>query len=358
MKLPSLLLALWRRFLLILAYGAGLTLLLCVTFLILKIPPVTALSSLCIGAFGDSESGHIYSISETLIKTTPLLLTGLGVVVAWQAGMFSIGGEGQLLIGALAGMAAGKIGEKIPSSLLTLIIILAGVGAGAFWGYLAGIMRVKRGVQEVISTIMLNYLAIYLVGWMVEGPLQEKARRVSQSDPLPDSVLFARIIPPALTNGSIARLHSGTLIAVLSILVVSFMMYRTRTGFGMRLMGQNPDAAKTARYPIDTLRLRAMAISGGLCGLAGVIELLGVTGRLYANFSPGWGFTAIPVALLGGLTPIGTAASALFFGALTEGSENLARFSGVSSVLIYVIQAAAVLAVVGAKSWQSLRKEA
>ena len=191
---------------------------------------------------------------------------------------------------------------------------------------------------------------------MVEGPLQEKAKRVSQSDPLPDSVLLARILPPSLTNGAIARLHSGALIALLAVVVVSLLLYRTRSGFGMRLIGQNPEAAQTARYHVDSLRMRAMAISGSLCGLAGVVELLGVTGRLYANFSPGWGFTAIPVALLGGLTPIGTAASALFFGALTEGSENLARFSGVSSVLIYVIQAAAVLAVVGAKAWQSLKK--
>lgn len=356
MKLHSMLVSFGRGLLLFCSYSIGLIALLCVTFLLLRIPPLEALTSLWTGAFGDSESGHIYSISETLVKTTPLLLTGLGVVVAWKAGMFSIGGEGQLLMGALAGMAMGKIGAVLPPPLLTLLIIFAGAGAGAVWGGIAGWLRVKRGVQEVISTIMLNYMALYLVGWMVEGPLQEKAKRVSQSDPLPDSVLLARILPPSLTNGAIARLHSGALVALLAVVVVSLLLYRTRSGFGMRLIGQNPEAAQTARYDVDSLRMRAMAISGSLCGLAGVVELLGVTGRLYANFSPGWGFTAIPVALLGGLTPIGTAASALFFGALTEGSENLARFSGVSSVLIYVIQAAAVLAVVGAKAWQSLKK--
>ncbi len=356
MKLRLLLFSAGRGVLLFCGYALGLTALLCITFLLLRIPPFEALTALWVGAFGDSESGHIYSISETLVKTTPLLLTGLGVVVAWKAGMFSIGGEGQLLMGALAGMAMGKVGALLPAPLLTLLIILAGAGAGALWGGFAGWLRVKRSVQEVISTIMLNYIALYMVGWMVEGPLQEKARRVSQSDPLPDSVLLARILPPSLTNGATARLHSGTLIAIAAVVVISLLLYRTRTGFGMRLIGQNPEAAHTARYDVNSVRLKAMAISGGLCGLAGVIELLGVTGRLYANFSPGWGFTAIPVALLGGLTPIGTAASALFFGALTEGSENLARFSGVSSVLIYVIQAAAVLAVVGAKAWESLRR--
>ena len=336
--------------------AVGFVALLTVTFLALGVPPAAGLQSLWVGAFGDSESGHWYPLSETLVKTAPLLLTGLGIGVAWRTGMFSIGGEGQLIVGAIAATVTAKLAGSLPGPLLTLLMLLLGMLAGAFWGWLAGWLRVRRNVQEVISTIMLNYVAIYLLSWVVDkGPLQETAKRVAQSDPLPSAVLFARLVPPAWSEGIATRLHSGVLLAFLVVPVVWLLLFRTASGFGMRTVGQNPDAARTARYHVDSLRLRSMAISGGLCGLAGVIELLGITGRLYANFSPGWGFTAIPVALLGGLHPVGTLFSALFFGALTAGSGNLARFSGVSSVLIYIIQAVAVLAVVGLRAWQARR---
>jgi simple sugar transport system permease protein len=336
-------------------YAVGLIVLLTLTFLALRIEPVPALRALWAGAFGDAQGGHLYPLSETLVKTTPLLLTGLSIVVAWRAGLFSIGGEGQLLVGAVAATALAKAGSALSGPLLTLLMLLGGVAAGALWGGIVGWLRVRRNVQEVISSIMLNYVALYLLNWTVEGPLQERAHRIAQSDPLPDAALFARILPAAWSNGIVTRLHSGVLLAFLAVPVVSLFLFRTPSGFGMRLVGQNPDAARTAHFDVDRLRMRAMLLSGGLCGLAGVVELLGITGRLYADFSPGWGYTAIPVALLGGLHPVGTLFSALFFGALTAGSGNLSRFSGVSSVLIYVIQAAAVLAVVGARAWQSRR---
>jgi general nucleoside transport system permease protein len=336
--------------------AAGFILLLTVTFLALRVPPLEGLRALWVGAFGDSADGHWYPISETLVKTAPLLLTGLGVSIAWRTGMFSIGGEGQLILGAIAATLTAKLASDLPGPLLTLLMLIVGAIAGAAWGWLAGWLRVRRNVQEVISTIMLNYVAIYLLSWLVDkGPLQEAAKRVAQSDPLPAAVQFARLVPPAWSEGIATRLHSGVLLAFLIVPIVWLLLFRTRSGFGMRVVGQNPDAARTARYNIDSLRLRSMAISGALCGLAGVIELLGITGRLYANFSPGWGFTAIPVALLGSLHPVGTLFSALFFGALTAGSGNLARFSGVSSVLIYILQAVAVLAVVGLRAWRVRR---
>lgn len=338
-----------------LAYGLGLLLLLAVTFLLLGIPPGDAFSKLAAGAFGDSESGHLYALSETLVKTCPLLLTALGVVVAWRAGLFSIGGEGQLLMGALAATALSKLDRQLPAPLLIPLMLAGGGAAGALWGGLAGWLRVKRNVQEVISTIMLNYIALYVVGAMVQGPLQEHTHISPQSDPLPDALLFARLIPPALSNGIQTRLHGGLFLALLAVPIIYLFLFRTSAGFGLRIMGQNAEAARVARFPIDRLRIEAMLISGGLCGLAGAVELLGVSGRLDAAFSPGWGYTAVPVALLGGLNPVGTLFSALFFGALTAGSGNLARFSGVSFVLINIIQAAAVLAVVGTRAW-SLRR--
>ena len=336
-------------------YAAGMIALLFLTFLALRIDPNIGLRALWTGAFGDAQSGHLYPISETLVETSPLLLTGLGVVVAWRAGLFSIGGEGQLLIGALAAIALGRLGSRLSPGIQTALLLVGGTAAGALWGWIAGWLRVRRNVQEVISTIMLNYIALYLVNWMVVGPLQEQAKIGPYSDPLPDAVLFARMITPDRNNGIATRLHSGVLIALAAAPVIWLLLSRTTSGFGMRLVGQNPEAARVGRFEVDRLRLRAMALSGALCGLAGGIELLGVSGRLAGNFSPGWGYTAIPVALLGGLHPAGTLFSALFFGALTAGCGNLERSSGVSATIIYIVQASAVLAVVGLRAWQARR---
>ncbi len=349
---------LWRAGLAALGYAAGFVVLLTVTFLLLGVAPKEGLIGLWTGAFGDAQSGRWYPISETLLETTPLLLTGLGVGVAWRTGLFSIGGEGQLLMGALAATALVKPLQNLPAPLVTLTMLITGTLAGAFWGLIAGWLKVRRNVQEVISTIMLNYLALSLVQYAVSigGPLQEPNSPAMQSSAFPDSLLFARLLPQTLTDGIGTRLHSGVILAFLCVPVIAIFLHFTVSGFGMKVVGQNAEAARTARFDVDKLRLKAMAISGGLCGLAGVIQLLGVSGRLYSNFSPGWGFTAIPVALLGGLSPLGTLFSALFFGALTAGSGNLARFSGVSSVLISILQAVAVLAVVGIRAWRAKAK--
>jgi simple sugar transport system permease protein len=327
--------------------------LLCATFLALRIPPMAGLEAIWAGAIGTAQTGYLYPLSETLVETSPLLLTGLGVVVAWRTGLFSIGGEGQLLMGALAAAAFARFGAGLPAPLQTVGMLVGGVAAGAFWGAVAGWLRVKRGVQEVISTIMLNYIALALVNGMVTGPLQERARVGPYTDPLPDAVLFARLVPTAWTGGIATRLHSGVLLALAMVPAVYILLFYTSTGFGMRVVGQNAEAARVARFPVERLRLLAMAISGGLCGLAGVVELLGVSGRLAGNFSPGWGYTAIPVALLGGLHPVGTLLAGLFFGALTAGTGNLERTEGVSATIIYIVQGAAVLAVVGARAWQN-----
>ena len=335
------------------AYVIGIVSLLLVTFALLGVPPLVALQGLWTGAVGNAANGHWYAVSESLVEMTPLLLTGLGVTVAWRAGMFSIGGEGQLLMGALAGVALLKACSGLPAPLLTFLMLIAGCAAGALWGGIAGWLRVRRGVQEVISTIMLNYIALYLVGALVGGVLQEHTHVSQQSEPIPAAMLFARLIPPALSGGIPTRLHSGILIALLAVPVISLFLFRTPAGFGIRVVGQNAEAARVARFPVDSLRLRAMLISGGLCGLAGVVELLGISGRLDAGLSPGWGYTAVPVALLGGLAPVGVLFSALFFGGLTAGCSYLSRFYGISATLINVIQAAAVLAVVGGRAWQA-----
>lgn len=339
------------------AYAIGFLFLLILTFLILRIPPLAALHSLWTGAIGDEQTGHLAALSNTLIETTPLLLTGLGVVVAWKAGLFSIGGEGQLLMGALAVTALAKFGAALPAPLLTPLMVVAATAAGAGWGALAGWLRVRRNVQEVISTIMLNYVAKFVVSWLVLGVLQEHTHHNPQSESLSNATLFARLLPRHWTDNMQTSLHVGILLAFVAVPFIAAVLFRTSMGFGLRVVGQNAEAARAARFPVDALRVRAMALSGGLCGLAGAIEILGSsTGSLPAsNFSPGWGYTAVPVALLGGLNPVGTLFSALFFGALTQGCRNLSQFQGVPTVLIYLVQGMAVLAVVGGRAWRSRR---
>ncbi len=338
-------------------YFLGFLVLLTATFLVLRIPPLVGLNSLCVGAFGDAHSGHLPALSDTLIEAAPLLLTGLGVVVAWRAGLFSIGGEGQLLMGALAATMLAKHGKHLSPPLLTALMVTSAMLAGSLWGALAGWLRVKRKVQEVISTIMLNYVAKFVVSWLVLGALQEHTHHNPQSESLSNALLFARLLPREWTGGLQTSLHIGVPLAFMAFPIVWLMLFHTRFGFGLRLVGQNAEAAKTARFPVEKLRVQAMAISGALCGLAGVIELLGgATGSLPAEgFSPGWGYTAVPVALLGGLNPAGTLLSALFFGGLTQGCRNLAQFQSVPTVLIYLVQAMAVLAVVGIRAWNARR---
>jgi ABC-type uncharacterized transport system permease subunit len=211
-------------------------------------------------------------------------------------------------------------------------------------------------VPEVISTIMLNYIALNVIGWLVTdpGPLHGKTQSGPHSDPLPPAISLPNLIPVA-RSGAQVHLHIGVALALAMVPCVYLYLYCTAAGFSLRVVGQNPEAARVARIPMNNVRMQAMLVSGALCGLAGAIELLGVTGRLGRDFSGGWGYTAIPVALLGGLSPIGALFSALFFGALAAGCNNAQRSAGVPSVVAYVIQAAIVLAIVGARAWQ-LRK--
>ena len=214
------------------AYVGGFLVLLCLTFLMLRIPPLAALRSLWTGAFGDAESGHLAALSNTLIETTPLLLTGLGVVVAWRAGLFSIGGEGQLLMGALAATALAKYGASLPAPLLTPLMIVSATLTGACWGALAGWLRVRRNVQEVISTIMLNYVAKFVVSWLVLGVLQEHTHHNPQSESLQNAVLFARLLPRRWSDNMQTSLHVGVLPALLAVPIVAVLLYRTQLEIG------------------------------------------------------------------------------------------------------------------------------
>jgi simple sugar transport system permease protein len=307
-----------------------------------RVDPILALDALVRGAAGDR-----FALADTLIKTCPLVLTGLAVAIAFRTGVWNIGAEGQLLMGALAATAAGNAIGTLPRTLALPIVLASGVAAGALWGAIAAVLKVRRGVSEVIATIMLNFVAARIVGFAVHGPLMEAGGRYPQSDALAPATRL-----PATSDG----LHLGIAIAALVVPLASVVLYRTTLGFRWRATGDNPEAARVAGLEPARALTAAMLASGGLAGLAGAIEVAGVTGRLFEQFSGGQGYTAIAVALLARLDPFGVGLSALFFGALAAGSGAMQRVAGVSAVFAAVIQATAILAVLAFDSPRVARR--
>ncbi len=320
----------------------GLFAVLVLTLILFQLPVMSSLSLLVSGAFGDK-----FAWSRTAVKATPLLFTGLGMVVAWRAGMFNIGGEGQLNVGGLFWAIVAKLGNLGPATsvgwIWTLAILSACSMGGAFWAWIAGWLFVKRGVNVVISTILLNFVAVQILGYCASGPLEDHKKQVPLTETLPDSVMLPKWSPQM-------DLHLGVLIPLIAAVGVFVYLYRTRAGFRLRLVGENPRVARANRIDASKVQIQAMLVSGALCGLAGGVEYVGIAGQLGADFSQQWGFLGIPVALLGGLNPLVSIVSAVFFGALFSGSDNLARYTPAGATLIYVIQAAAVLGYVGLKA--------
>lgn len=328
--------------------AAGLLAVLVLSLAVFRLPVGESLKLLWEGAFGDK-----FALSRTAVKSCPLLLTGLGMVVAWRAGMYNIGGEGQFVVGGIAGAAVAKWAAFGPHPLpgwagITLILIACCAG-GAAWAWLAGWLYIRRGVAVVISTILLNFVAIQLLGYCVSGPLQQDKHQVPLTETLPDADML-----PKLSRQM--DVHLGTLLPLVCAVLVFVYLFRTKGGFRVRLVGENPFAARANRINANAAQIQAMLLSGALCGLAGGIEYVGIAGQLGTDFSQQWGFLGIPVALLGALHPLACIGSAVFFGALFAGSENLARFTNAGATLVYVIQAAAVLGFVGFKALSERKK--
>jgi ABC-type uncharacterized transport system permease subunit len=298
-----------------------------------------ALGALWAGAFG---SWYAFA-SATLVRAVPLILIGLGLALAFRGGAFNIGGEGQFYAGAIAATWLGLQVGALPSAIAIAVVLSGAVLAGALWVAVPVLLRARFCVLEVISTLLLNFVAEALTSLMVQGPLQESQGIYPQSDAIAAS---ARL---PLVPGT--RLHAGLLLAFAGALLLHGIFARTLWGFQLRAVGLGPRAAEMAGR-IDSSRMAAvaLALSGAIAGLAGGVEVTGVSYALFQNLSPGYGFTAIAVALLGRLHPLGVVLAGLLFGALEAGAGAMQRDAGVPAVAVYVVEAVVILVVLLAES--------
>jgi simple sugar transport system permease protein len=279
-----------------------------------------------------SSLGSSYAISETIVQATPLIMAGLSVALAFKAGLFNIGAEGQLLAGALVATYVGFTLD-VPAPIHLPLALLAGFAGGAMWGGIAGLLKARTGAHEVITTIMLNFIALRLVDYML---LTDTFLRTGRTDPISKPVASTAELPALGDN---LRAHAGILIALLAAAAVWWLLFRTTIGFRFRAVGANPSAGAYAGMSVGGTYLLAMLLAGGLAGLAGASTLLGVRKSLTPGFTAGIGFDAIALALLGRTHPVGVVAAAVLFGILRAGSVGMQAATSVPVDIIVVIQA-------------------
>jgi simple sugar transport system permease protein len=285
--------------------------------------------------------GSLYAISETLTAAAPLTLAGLGIAVAFRAGLFNIGAEGQLLMGGMGALIVGFSFQGLPIYIHLPLALLAAALAGAIWAGIAGWLRAATGAHEVITTIMLNLTAFRLVDYMLRNP---PVQRPDRPDPISKSVLDSAELPQLLDwIDPTLRVHGGFILAVLAVIFIYWLLFRTTIGFEFRAAGLNPDAARYAGMKAGLIIVMVMALAGALAGLAGASQVLGVLGRASPNFSGGIGFDAIALALLGRSHPVGVLLAGLLFGALQAGGRQMQVDAGVSLDIISVIQALIII---------------
>lgn len=295
------------------------------------------------GGFFRGIAGSTYSIAEVFVKAAPLILTGLGVAVAFKSGFTNIGAEGQLYMGAVAFTAMYVLFPGLPKAALLPFGILAGFLAGGIWALIPGILKARFGISEVINTIMFNYIAIGIVGILLQTGLKDPAHYFPVSPTLPDEQGLSLLLPGT-------RLHTGILIAFACAVLVYVFIFKTPVGFRLQAVGLNPRACKCMGISVSGSLLISSLLSGGLAGIAGVCEIAGLHHRLIEGISPSYGYLAIIVALLGGNHPLGVVLAAIGIAALQVGSLSMQRAANVPSAIASIIMGAVVLLILARKT--------
>ena len=295
------------------------------------VSPLKAYQAMIFSAFGAPNSW-----GETLIKTIPLLLAGLGAAFAFRARIFNIGIEGQIYLGALGGAAVGLFLGDLPAVIGIPLMLLAGFLAGGLWAGIAGFLKVRFKANEIIITLMMNYLAFELTSYLLNGPWRDPKGTE------PYTAVFAKgTLLPVILPGT--RLHAGILVAILVTGLVWWIVNRTVLGYQVTVTGASLEASRYSGLKINWILLATFVISGGLAGLAGASEAAGVHHRMLLGLSPSYGYTAIAVAMLGQLNPIGVALAAFLFAGLIVGVNGMQDFMGVPVSLVFILEGAVLL---------------
>lgn len=288
------------------------------------------------------------SAIEVLVKSTPLLLVGAAVTFAFSAGYWNIGAEGQLYAGAVAAAWLGTILGNLPALIAIPVMVLGGFLAGMLWALPPVLLKVKLAVDEVVTTLLLNTVILFVVSYLLNGPWRDPVSGWPQSPEIASSAMLPKLLPQA-------RLHLGFVIGLLVIVALWFILSRTSLGLKMRATGLGMEAARFAGVNVNRMVLTAALISGGIAGMAGVSEVAGIHFHLIDAISPGYGYTGIIIAMLGGLNPFGVGLAALFIGLLSTGGQTVSRALGVPAYLGDVVQAALLLVTLGAFILQNYR---
>ena len=293
------------------------------------------------GALLQGAFGSIGALSETLTNAAPLILAGLAVGLGFRAGLFNIGAEGQILLGGMSALFVAFTFDGLPLAIHLPLALIGGILGGAIFGAIPGWLRAQTGAHEVITTIMLNFVAYGLINYLLKrSPFQEAGR----SDPVSQQAADSARLPQLLDwIDPQYRLHAGFIVALLAVWFTWWVLFRSTKGFEFRAVGMNPDAARYAGIRVNWSYVLVMAIGGGLAGLAGSSQILGVLGRATPGFSASIGFDAIALALLGRSHPIGILLAGLLFGALKAGGQEMQASAGIGIDIVEVIQSLIIM---------------
>jgi simple sugar transport system permease protein len=324
-----------------------------VMLLFLKVNPLQAYAALWEGAFGSTNA-----FAETLVKATPLLLVGLGICISFRGDVINIGGEGQMIIGAILATWVGLTFTGLPGWLVILLAMIAGFLGGAVWGGIPGFLKAYFSVNEILSTVMMNAIAVQLMNFLLRGPMidpsqAELASKIPQTARLLDLFRLPRLVP--------TRLHLGALIAVVLAILVYILLWRTTLGYRIRAVGQNPQASRYAGIKVPRYIVMALLFSGAFAGLAGAIQVYGVNYRMITDgsasgFTGSAGFNGIVAALFGQLHPIWSIPASILFGALLVGANSMQRVMQVPSAFVTALNGLVVVFVVSSEIWRRRRQ--